>query len=120
MDNIWEYAVLSVHWVKGLFATVESHHIWGIPLDLPFRFFLLAFLYCFAARRWTRARAVGICLVVLVGKEAFDVFAVRSIHRVHWPMADDLLDLLSGFLGMGLGEGLTRWLPTPSQEEKAG
>ena len=90
MDK-WPNALVDfVRWIKRDFSPVKEPTFLGVHLDLPFRFGLMAVLYALISKKTTRKWAFGICLLVLIGKEVFDTFAVQTISRAHWPTANDL------------------------------
>jgi hypothetical protein len=107
----WPEALVNfVRWIKGLFDLIEGPTLFGVHLDLPFRFVLMTGLYVLISRKTKRGWALGSCVLILAMKELFDIFAVQSIHRAHWPDPYDLLDVACGFAGILVGEILVRML----------
>lgn len=110
VGTIWENVVFIVQQIKHLFGVVKEQTLWGIPLDLPFRTVILACIYSMISQRRSRWQALWICLLLLVGKEVFDIFAVRSFARIEAPDIGDDFDLLAGLLGIAIGEIVVRWM----------
>ena len=107
--DIWpEPLVEFVREIKDVFGAVKASGIGGIPLDLPFRFLLAGGLYLIFASRWSRKRAFLVVLGILISKEIFDIFAVRTLDRIHGPDGGDFLDILSGLVGIAFIEGFLR------------
>jgi hypothetical protein len=97
-----------IHKIKGIFAFFRHHFLFGIPLDLPFRFVLLGTGYLLLQRKFSRGRSASICITVLLLKETFDLFAVQ---RFPWPKPPDwgdLADVVSGLAGIGVAEIILR------------
>ena len=113
-----EWLVNLVHHIKDIFEWFTLHTWWGIPLDLMFRFLFLGALQWFLRRKQTFAFSALVCLSLLVGKEVFDTFAVRSWHKVHWPDFLDFEDVASGVLGIACAEWITRWTTLRRKGEK--
>jgi len=111
----WLIALVTV--IKSFFAWFRLRTWMGIPLDLIFRFLFLGGVYWYLRRRSSFATAALVCLCLLLGKEIFDTFAVRSWHKIHWPGFLDFEDVMSGLLGMGVGEGIWRMGETQKAEE---
>lgn len=99
-----DWMIWLVSSLKALFHIFRSNDLLGIPLDLVFRFVVIGFVYSLLRGRTTLQRTVLVCLGILLAKEAFDTFAVRSWRKVHWPEFLDLEDVLSGVLGMFAAE----------------
>jgi len=89
-----------VRHLKSVFALFSEHKLLGVPLDWPLRFLALAGLYVLLRRRLRPRPAAGVCLALLLLKEAFDCFAVLNPLRPRPPDAGDLADVLSGLLGL--------------------
>ena len=99
-----DWLVIAVQDLKRFFEWFSIHAWCGIPLDLWVRFLFLAGLYWVIRRRFSLKIALLVCLSLLFGKEIFDMFAVRSLHKVHLPEFLDLEDVTSGLLGIGIAE----------------
>lgn len=105
-----EWMIWLVSSLKAVFHVFRTNTLLGIPLDLVFRFVVIGGVYWFLRGRTTLQRTVLICLGMLLAKEAFDTFAVRSWRKVHWPEFLDFEDVLSGVLGMLAAEWGRRFL----------
>lgn len=117
-----EWMIWLVSSIKTFFHVFRSNDLLGIPLDLVVRFVFIGGVYWFLRGRTTLQRTVLICLGILLAKEAFDTFAVRSWRKVHWPEFLDLEDVLSGVFGMVAAEWARRLLgidPFESPESSA-
>jgi glycopeptide antibiotics resistance protein len=68
----------------------------------------MGILYTFISSRWSRRKALVCSLAILLAKECFDILAVQTVDRIGPPDMNDLLDILSGLLGIAFGEGLLR------------
>lgn len=100
---IWFVTIL-----KTFFGFFRDHSFFGVPLDLPFRFVGIGFLYWILRKRVSLVMAFSVCLGILLAKELFDMFAVRALRSIHWPEIADLLDLLSGLAGMAFAESVRK------------
>ena len=97
-----------MHKIKEVFAFFTHHYLFGIPLDLPFRFVVLGAGYLLLQRKFSRRGSAAICITVLLFKETFDLFAVQ---RFPWPKPpdwSDLADVVSGLAGIGFAELILR------------
>ncbi|MFA5865307.1 MAG: hypothetical protein WC975_11550 [Phycisphaerae bacterium] len=100
--------ILVAHKIKNLFAFLTHHYLFGIPLDLPFRFVLLGAGYLLLQRKFSRGRSAAICITVLLIKETFDLFAVQRFPWPKPPNLGDLADVVSGLAGIGVAEIILR------------
>ncbi|MCA9440653.1 MAG: hypothetical protein KC964_07595 [Candidatus Omnitrophica bacterium] len=99
-----DWLVLLIRDIKNYFNWFRIHQWMGIPLDLILRFFVLGLVYWIARRKASLKTALLISLAILLGKEVFDTFTVRSWSRIHWPGFLDFEDVMSGVLGMAVAE----------------
>ena len=109
----------TVHAVRGAFAWVSEHTLFGIPLDWPVRFVLLAVMYT-VLRRWLSVRlAALLTIAVLLSKELFDIFAHQDLLQPRAPDWGDLADIISGLLGVAAAIGLERLRRGPRPAARA-
>lgn len=107
--NDWPiWLIYYVTWVKQFCHQISDQSLLGIPMDLVFRFLLLAVLFLVLSRWFGSRVAWGVGLLLLLGKETFDVVGVRYLRNLHWPGVADFLDVLSGLLGLAAGAFLLR------------
>ncbi len=99
-----DWLVHTIHGVKRVFDWFRYRQWLGIPLDLIVRFVLLGIIYFIVRRRSGVRVALLVSLSILLGKEIFDTFTVRSWERIHWPGFLDIEDVMSGLLGMATAE----------------
>ena len=92
--------MIAVRKLKDLFAFFSNHHVLGIPLDWPVRFVLIGGLYILLQTKLSAKRSCAICLAVLLLKETFDVFAVRSFSWARLPDWGDAADIAVGLAGI--------------------
>lgn len=116
---------LMIHWptswiafiqkVKSIFGFFKHHFLLGMPLDLPFRFVLLGGVYLLLQRKLTRGKSAVLCIVLLLSKEIFDLFAVQQFSWPKSPNWGDMADVISGLAGIGMAEVIlrcrARWFP---------
>jgi len=109
MELPWpEPLVRRVRRLRNLCHFISTHHILGIPADLPLRFVILAGAYGLLYPRIGRRRAALVTVAVLLSKEIFDIIAVLNPLRPRPPDWGDLADILSGLAGIAFVEAARR------------
>lgn len=93
----------------------------GVPMDWLLHLTGAAIIFFIASRFISHRRTLAIAVVILIGKELFDVFAKTRVDYIRPPTLDLLTDLASGGIGIAIGYALARRFPRRSnRSDRAG
>lgn len=105
----WPTTLLTlVRGTKQCMAFFSNHSLMGVPADWPVRFIMLGGLYLALQSRLSRRYALAITMLIFLGTELFELFAIRDPLHPLSPDWGDIGDILSGLSGITAAELLAR------------
>ncbi|MBK8267425.1 MAG: hypothetical protein IPK83_03625 [Planctomycetes bacterium] len=94
--------------VRHFCERVKSTNVYGIPLDWPFRFVFIGFLFFLLQLRLARRRAAYIAALLVISKELYDVYIHQDLFHPGTPDWGDVADIASGLGGLFAAMFITR------------
>ena len=89
--------------VKGFFNRFSTMEVLGFPIDWFFHLAGVAVVAIVATRFVPRRIVIRLALILIAGKELFDVFAKTRLEYIRPPGIDLLFDVTAGLAGLALG-----------------
>lgn len=93
---------------RAVLSRFSEMYILGVPVDWFFHLAGAMLIFFLASRFLSLKRSLQFTILLLVGKEVFDIFAKTRIEYIRPPTIDLAVDFTAGAFGIALGYILAR------------